>query len=90
MDHHEYLLFMLMAHVLFDYRATHSFVSANFVRKYGLVNEVSDKELYVDTSVGNSNLLVNYICKSCVIQICDQLSGAQVFAKSTFYRVTIN
>lgn len=57
------------AHVLFDSGATHSFVSADFVRKHGLVTEISDIELHVGTPVGHS-LLAKNVCKSCVIEIC--------------------
>ncbi|XP_077219749.1 uncharacterized protein LOC143853939 [Tasmannia lanceolata] len=59
------------AYVLFDSRATHSFVSSSFAMLHSLPVMPMNHDLCVSTPVG-SDLVANSISKTCPIRICDR------------------
>ncbi|XP_038976501.1 uncharacterized protein LOC120107335 [Phoenix dactylifera] len=64
--------------ILFDSGATHSFISANFVRKN---NEISPVLLEFDLCVSMSSgdvILVNSVCKNCILDIKDRKMNADL------------
>ena len=50
-----FLLFRLWARVLFDSRASHSFIAASCVRVLGLEVEILDEPLHVRSPLGTEN-----------------------------------
>ncbi|EOY21559.1 Uncharacterized protein TCM_013367 [Theobroma cacao] len=59
------------ASILFDPRSTHSFVSSNFIPKLGKHYEYMDEPLVVTTLLEESYVM-EYVFRSCVVQIKDR------------------
>ena len=62
------MLSRLWARILFDYGASHSFISASCVRELGLEVEILEKPLYESSPLG-TRVSVDQICRGCELEI---------------------
>ena len=56
---------------MFDNGVTHSFISSTFASSLGLLVEVLDGALCVDSPLGGE-MAVGHVCKSCVVRLAGQ------------------
>ena len=63
-----FLLFHLWARVLFDYGASHSFITALCVKELGLEVETLEKPLHVSSPL-RTRVRVDQICWDCELEI---------------------
>ena len=63
-----FLLFRLLARVLFDSSASHSFVDASCVKDLGLEVETLKKPFYVNSPLG-TRVSIDMICRDCELEI---------------------
>ena len=63
-----FLLSHLWARVLFDSGASHSFITASYVRELGLEVETLEKPLHVSSPLG-TRVSVDLICRGCELEI---------------------
>ena len=63
-----FLLIRLWARVLFDYGASHSFISTSCVKDLGLEVETLEKLLYVNSPLG-TRVSIDLICRDCELEI---------------------
>ncbi|XP_039117946.1 uncharacterized protein LOC120253765 [Dioscorea cayenensis subsp. rotundata] len=70
--------------VLFDSRATHSFISSAFVRKHALPAVVLDYDLSVATPVGDA-LVISTVCVNCPVVIDNHVLLADLHVMSMKY-----
>ena len=62
------MLFHLWARVLFDYGASHSFISTLCVKYLGLEVETLEKPLHVTSPLG-TRVKIDQICRDCMLEI---------------------
>ena len=62
------MLFRLWASVLFDYGASHSFITASCVEALGLEVKTLEKPLHVNSTLG-TKVSVDHICWDCELEI---------------------
>ena len=65
------VLFISWARILFDTRATHSFISSAFIISLGLCTETMCGGLVVASPMGGE-MVAREVCKSCVVRIASQ------------------
>ena len=63
-----FLLSHLWARVLFDFSASHSFISASCVKELGLEVETLEKLLHTSSLLG-TRVSVDMICQDCELEI---------------------
>ena len=63
-----FLLSRLLARVLFDYGASHSFIAASYVNVLGLKVESLGNPLHVSSPLG-IKVRVDKICRDCELEI---------------------
>ena len=63
-----FLLSRLWARILFDSGASHSFITASYVRELGLEVETLENPLYVSSPLG-TRVSVDLICQGCELGI---------------------
>ena len=63
-----FLLFHLSARVLFDYGASHSFITVLCVKELGLEVETLEKPLHMSSPLG-TRVRVDKICRDCELEI---------------------
>ena len=63
-----FLIFHLWARVLFDSRASHSFITVLCVKYFGLEVETLEKSLHVSSPLG-TRVKVDKICRDCELEI---------------------
>ena len=63
-----FLLFYIWARVLFEYGASHSFVTTSCVKDLGLEVETLKKSLYVNSPLG-TRVSIDLICQECELDI---------------------
>ena len=65
-----FLLFRLWVRVLFDYGASHSFVTPSCVKDLGLEVETFEKRLYVNSPLG-TRVSIDMLCQDCELEISE-------------------
>ena len=63
-----FLLARLWARILFDYGASHSFITASCVRELGLKVETLEEPMHVSSPLG-TRVSVDLICRGCDLEI---------------------
>ena len=63
-----FLLSRLWVRILFDYDASHSFITASCMRELGLEVEILEKPLYVSSPLG-TRVSVEIICRDYELEI---------------------
>ena len=66
------LLSCLLAGILFDFGASHSFIAASCVEELGLKVETMEKPLYVSSPL-RTRVSVQLICRNCELEISEVL-----------------